>query len=598
MAVKGTPSVRLHKVSWGITSALRSAILEWLLILMLFIDAIFSYLVTKFARSFKLQILCLLCSRLDHVLGNENDGFCWDLMEEQAEYDGEALQKANDLLAEKEKGLQDLEAELELYRKKIGEVMLENMVEPTYDLKATRAEDLDASYVKNSAHSVTNKYNICDKIEETDMLIGDRSAVTAKSLLLEFENERVYIVQFLKNLEEKLHLLAMSLARVSFVYSSVCLSCLWTAHLQPLFSLFSDYQRLRALELNSWQLLRLVQVQLPGLSCGSDDQGSGISKCDGSVEEMFCCLYLNAAALHQSWKSKKVSRSNSRDDYGSTVLAYQHFLGSASEWLLGRATDWFTEISKIREKDGNDDLGQQWQCTGRQGVLPMKDAERTSSDRFKLGIRFLAPNPIQRWLLSCGSSISLTYIASERIIPGYGGGMSSAKAALESDTKVLAFEAGRKHKIRVNTLSAAYTLDEVDEKTKALRASANYTIGDDASTIDKFQALLYSAAIALKTFPNTTKYLRTIVSFVNDMYQILGGLIMMIYTEQLTYTSSKAVTNTVQVLFFEQARVAMAGGQVTELPNNIKALLPTHDDPSKPSTHTTVPAEDQWCLWP
>ncbi|XP_076909281.1 enoyl-[acyl-carrier-protein] reductase [NADH], chloroplastic-like [Bidens hawaiensis] len=53
-----------------------------------------------------------------------------------------------------------------------------------------------------------------------------------------------------------------------------------------------------------------------------------------------------------------------------------------------------------------------------------------------------------------GASISLTYIASERIIPGYGGGMSSAKAALESDTQVLAFEAGRKHGIRVNTISA------------------------------------------------------------------------------------------------------------------------------------------------
>ncbi|KAM3693071.1 hypothetical protein ACJW31_08G137400 [Castanea mollissima] len=53
-----------------------------------------------------------------------------------------------------------------------------------------------------------------------------------------------------------------------------------------------------------------------------------------------------------------------------------------------------------------------------------------------------------------GSSISLTYIASERIIPGYGGGMSSAKAALESDTRVLAFEAGRKHKVRVNAISA------------------------------------------------------------------------------------------------------------------------------------------------
>ena len=30
---------------------------------------------------------------------------------------------------------------------------------------------------------------------------------------------------------------------------------------------------------------------------------------------------------------------------------------------------------------------------------------------------------------------SLRYIASENVIPGYGGGMSSAKAALESDTR-------------------------------------------------------------------------------------------------------------------------------------------------------------------
>ncbi|WOK98303.1 hypothetical protein Cni_G07013 [Canna indica] len=36
----------------------------------------------------------------------------------------------------------------------------------------------------------------------------------------------------------------------------------------------------------------------------------------------------------------------------------------------------------------------------------------------------------------------------------YGGGMSSTKTALESDTRVLAFEAGRKCQIRVNTISA------------------------------------------------------------------------------------------------------------------------------------------------
>lgn len=53
-----------------------------------------------------------------------------------------------------------------------------------------------------------------------------------------------------------------------------------------------------------------------------------------------------------------------------------------------------------------------------------------------------------------GSVLSLTYIASEYTIPGYGGGMSSAKAALESDTRVLAFEAGRKWGLRVNTISA------------------------------------------------------------------------------------------------------------------------------------------------
>jgi enoyl-[acyl-carrier protein] reductase I len=53
-----------------------------------------------------------------------------------------------------------------------------------------------------------------------------------------------------------------------------------------------------------------------------------------------------------------------------------------------------------------------------------------------------------------GSFLSLTYMASERVIPGYGGGMSSAKAALESDTRTLSYEAGRKFKVRVNAISA------------------------------------------------------------------------------------------------------------------------------------------------
>jgi enoyl-[acyl-carrier protein] reductase I len=54
-----------------------------------------------------------------------------------------------------------------------------------------------------------------------------------------------------------------------------------------------------------------------------------------------------------------------------------------------------------------------------------------------------------------GSSVvSLTFLAGQKTIPGYGGGMSSAKAALENDTRMLAWEAGRKWGLRVNTISS------------------------------------------------------------------------------------------------------------------------------------------------
>jgi enoyl-[acyl-carrier protein] reductase I len=53
-----------------------------------------------------------------------------------------------------------------------------------------------------------------------------------------------------------------------------------------------------------------------------------------------------------------------------------------------------------------------------------------------------------------GAFLCLSYLAAERAVPGYGGGMSSAKAALESDTRILAFEAGRKWGHRVNAISA------------------------------------------------------------------------------------------------------------------------------------------------
>jgi enoyl-[acyl-carrier protein] reductase I len=52
-----------------------------------------------------------------------------------------------------------------------------------------------------------------------------------------------------------------------------------------------------------------------------------------------------------------------------------------------------------------------------------------------------------------GSAVALTYLGGDRVVPYYGGGMSTAKAALQIDTKQLAHNLGSKN-IRVNCISA------------------------------------------------------------------------------------------------------------------------------------------------
>lgn len=84
--------------------------------------------------------------------------------------------------------------------------------------------------------------------------------------------------------------------------------------------------------------------------------------------------------------------------------------------------------------------------TSRKGYLA---AISSSSYSFVSLLAHFAPH-----MARGGSALNLTYIASERVIPGYGGGMSSAKAALESDTRTLAFEAGTRYLLRVNSISA------------------------------------------------------------------------------------------------------------------------------------------------
>jgi enoyl-[acyl-carrier protein] reductase I len=84
--------------------------------------------------------------------------------------------------------------------------------------------------------------------------------------------------------------------------------------------------------------------------------------------------------------------------------------------------------------------------TSRQGYLSAISISAYSNISL---VRHLAP-----LMRAGGAFLSLTYMAGERVIPGYGGGMSSAKAALEADTRTLAFEAGRRWGVRVNAISA------------------------------------------------------------------------------------------------------------------------------------------------
>ena len=83
-----------------------------------------------------------------------------------------------------------------------------------------------------------------------------------------------------------------------------------------------------------------------------------------------------------------------------------------------------------------------------------------------------------------GSFVSLTYMASERAIPGYGGGMSSAKAALEADTRTLAFEAGRRFGVRVNTISAGPYASRAASAIGIIEKMVSYTKANSPLTRD------------------------------------------------------------------------------------------------------------------
>jgi enoyl-[acyl-carrier protein] reductase I len=124
-------------------------------------------------------------------------------------------------------------------------------------------------------------------------------------------------------------------------------------------------------------------------------------------------------------------------------------------------------------------------------------------------------------LMKAGGSVaSLTYMASERVIAGYGGGMSSAKAALESDTRTLAFEAGRKWGIRVNTVSAGPYASRAASAIGIIGRMVEY-VGKNAPLTDHLTAEEVGAAMAFLSSPLASGITGSTV-YVDKGYHAMG----------------------------------------------------------------------------
>lgn len=136
--------------------------------------------------------------------------------------------------------------------------------------------------------------------------------------------------------------------------------------------------------------------------------------------------------------------------------------------------------------------------TSRKGYLEAVSVSAYSNISL---VRTLAP-----MMREGGSFLSLTYMAGERVIPGYGGGMSSAKAALESDTRTLAYEAGRRWGVRVNCISAgpwasraASAIGFIDTMIRYSEANSPLTRRFEAEDVGHTAAFLASPLAAAIT---------------------------------------------------------------------------------------------------
>ncbi|XP_020104575.1 probable myosin-binding protein 4 isoform X2 [Ananas comosus] len=129
------------------------------------------------------------------------------MMEEQAEYDQEAIQKLNDVLTEREKDILDLEAELESYKKRFGDEMLEDKV-IEQPLHGSDEREYNTNNIPCSI--ISGLQSTADK--DHKMFKDSNGFTFEKDPSLGFEDEKAYILECLRKLEKKLCLFSSNAA--------------------------------------------------------------------------------------------------------------------------------------------------------------------------------------------------------------------------------------------------------------------------------------------------------------------------------------------------------------------------------------------------
>ncbi|MGB5695484.1 MAG: enoyl-[acyl-carrier-protein] reductase [Polyangiales bacterium] len=99
-----------------------------------------------------------------------------------------------------------------------------------------------------------------------------------------------------------------------------------------------------------------------------------------------------------------------------------------------------------------------------------------------------------------GAFLAISYLASRRVVADYGGGMASAKAALEADARMLAFEMGRRWGHRVNVISAGPHASRAASAIGSIRKMIEY-YGMNAPLPDALRAEEVGSAAAFLCSP-------------------------------------------------------------------------------------------------